>query len=108
MRTHEEMIKRGRVSIWVGDIKSEDELVSYVDDGQFARDYDFAFIPNRREMFASNRGLPIMELLRGASHWTTFATQCLRRTEEMGLQQANAILMAYVLEYLPSAAVNEK
>lgn len=53
MRKHDDMIKGGKVSVWIGDMNSEDELLAYVDDGGFGRDFDFVINPNDgRELVA--------------------------------------------------------
>ena len=46
MRRHGEMTKSGKISVWIGNLHSEDELLSYVDDGPFGRDYAFVLNAN--------------------------------------------------------------
>lgn len=60
------MLKGGKVSVWVGDIGCEDELLSYVDDGPFGIDFDFEVNPKfGRELKAERQAIDLEYLLSG-------------------------------------------
>lgn len=101
------MIRRGKVSVWLGHMGSENELLAYVDDGKFSRDFDFAINPEiGRELTALPYPVPVLELVEGFSSWELFEEECIRQAESMGFHEGNCMVVLYAFEYLPSKMVN--
>ncbi len=101
------MVKSGKVSVWIGDIISEDELLDYVDDGAFGSDYDFKVTPRaKRELSAGTAFLPVVELIEGFSWWELFAEKCAARASELGITKGKCMVVFYAFEYMPSPSIN--
>ena len=106
-RTHKSMLKSGKVSIWVGNIRSEDELLAYVDDGGFGSDFDFQVKPELgRELRAESKCVPLQQLVHGFSSWSSFVAPCVTRGEELYISAANCMVVLYAMEYIPSPKNN--
>src|SRR5262245_11078034 len=107
MRTHETMLSAGKVSVWVGNISSEDQLLSYVDDGAFGSDFDFLVNPNfGRELKTEEQPVVLEQLVEGFSSWKSFGDACVTRGLDLGVTTAHCMVVFYAFEYLPSPRTN--
>lgn len=108
MRKHNDLIKNGRVSIWIGDAGSEDELLAYVDDGGFASDFDFDLNPNAgRELAVETIEAPVRTLVEGFSYWKNFVDECVSAGSERNIYKCKSMVVVYNIDYEPSEKVNE-
>ena len=107
MRRHEEMLKTGKVSIWIGNMTSEMDFLSYIDDGEFGHDFDFKVNPGfGRELKTESYATSLEQLVQGFSAWKSFGDACVQRGEEVGINSANCMVVLYTFEYVPSPNVN--
>lgn len=103
------MLKRGKVSVWVGNMTSEDELLSYLDDGGFASDFDFEVNPRLgRELKSVPHPATLERLVEGFSSWRVFGKACVKKGQDIGLHSANCMVVFYAFEYVPSLRINQK
>jgi hypothetical protein len=104
MRKHEDMLKAGRVSVWIGSVSSEDVLLSYVDDRSFSTDFDFEVNSKfGRELKCERVPVALEHLVEGFSAWRKFGDACARRGKEMGINSANCMVVFYAFEYVPTS-----
>ena len=107
MRKHDDMIKSGKVSVWIGSMNSEDELLAYVDEGAFGRDFDFVINPNAgRELVAKQHPTPVSELVEGFSYSKAFGQTSVKNAHDLGFNTANCMVVLYAFEYVPTKATN--
>jgi hypothetical protein len=107
MRQHKEMLKSGKVSIWIGNIASEEGMLSYVDDGDFGRDFDFEINPESgRELKAESHSVEASQLVHGFSSWKSFASECVQSCHNLGFDKATSMLVLYAFEYQPTSNIN--
>lgn len=105
MRYHKNQAQSGKVSIWVGDVTSEDELIEYVDDGGFAADFDYEpYPPLGREIATNPAPVPIGELVEGFSSWSSFADQCRQAASTLGISSSCCMVVLYNSAFEPSTA----
>ena len=101
------MLKRGKVSIWIGNIYPEHELLSYVDDGNFGLDFDFETHPRmRRELTSEKEAVRVENLVHGFSSWKEFADAFIARAASRGISVAKSLVVLYAFEYESSPNVN--
>jgi hypothetical protein len=109
MRKYPDMLKRGKVSIWTGNIYPERELLSYVDSGKFGLDFDFEIDPRmRREMTSEKEGVGVEKLVHGFSSWKAFADAFIGKATNSGIVAAKSLVVLYAFEYELSPRVNPK
>jgi len=107
MRRHEEMLKTGKVSIWIGNMTSEMNFLSYIDDGEFGRDFDFKVNPNfGRELKTEAHAASLEQLVHGFSAWKSFGDACVQRGKELGINSVNCMVVFYAFEYVPTPKIN--
>jgi hypothetical protein len=107
MRKYTDMLKRGKVSIWIGNIYPEHELLSYVDDGNFGLDFDFETNPRmRRELTSEKEAIGVEKLVHGFSSWKAFADTFIERATSSGIIAARSLVVLYAFEYEPSPKLN--
>ncbi len=107
MRKHREMTKSGKISVWIGNLNSEDELLSYVDDGPFGRDYAFVLNANAgRELVAKTHQVLLSELVEEFSYSNKFDRSCIEMATKLGFISANCMVVLYAFEYIPCTMVN--
>ena len=107
MRKYAEMMKPGKVSVWMGNIYPETELLSYVDDGGFGLDFDFETNPRmRRELTSEKEAVGVERLVRGFSSWQAFAYAFIESATSRGIVAAKALVVVYAFEYEPTPIVN--
>jgi hypothetical protein len=108
MRRHEEMLKGGRVSIWIGHMTSEDDLLAYIDDGAFGSDFDFTIDPKfGRELKVEKLSIPLENLVKGFSYWQSFGGAVTEQAKLRGPSSAECMVILYAFEYLPSPRINK-
>ncbi len=100
--------RSGCVSVWIGDINSEEELDRYLRE-RFPIDFGFSFSgTGRAESAAFSQPGDIVEILRQASQARHFIEQIARCAPQNGIQEANCVLILYACEYLVSEILNLK
>jgi hypothetical protein len=109
MRKYEDMLKRGKVSIWIGNICPEHELLFYVDNGNFGLDFDFETNPRmRRELTSEKEAIGVDKLVHGFSSWKAFGAAFIARATSSGIVAAKSLVVLYAFEYVPSPKVNQE
>ena len=103
------MLKRGKVSIWIGNIYPERDLLSYVDNGNFGLDFDFETDPRmRRELTSEKEAFGVEKLVHGFSSWKAFANAFIEKATSSGIVAAKSLVVLYAFEYELSPTVNPK
>ena len=109
LRKYTDMLKRGKVSVWIGNIYPENELLSYVDNGNFGLDFDFETNPRmRRELTSEIKAVGVEKLVLGFSSWKAFADAFVERATSRGIIAAKSLVVLYAFEYELSPKVNPK
>lgn len=107
MRNYADMLRRGKVSIWIGNIYPEHKLLSYVDDGNFGRDFDFETSPRmRRELVSEKETMDVEKLVHGFSYWETFSDAFIEKATSSGIVAAKSLVVLYAFEYELSPRIN--
>lgn len=100
------MLKTGKLSVWVGNMTSEDEMLSYVDEGNFGQDFDFEINPEYgRELKVEPGDIGLPQLVEGFSSWKSFADDCVEQCNKLGIDKGSAMLVLYAFEYHPTSNV---
>ncbi len=103
------MLRSGKLSVWAGNIHSEEALLTYVDDGAFGSDFDFNINPAfGRELKVEQRPVELKCLVQGFSSWNAFGDACVRQGKAIGLEFANAMVVLYAFEYVPSPKISRE
>lgn len=109
MRKYADMLRPGKVSIWIGNIYPEHELLSYVDDGNFGLDFDLETDPRmRRELTSEKDAVGVEKLVYGFSSWKAFADAFIEKATRNGIIAAKSLVVLYAFEYETSPNVNPK
>lgn len=94
--TEHDMIANGMVSIWIGSIDDEDDLLEYVEDPNgMGRDFG-CVLERSRELCAVSSPEPIRKLLEGFSYWKSFIDEATAGTDEL---TASCAVVAYACDY---------
>jgi hypothetical protein len=95
--------KTGRVSVWVGDIKSDDELDDYLNSDQgFEQHFDVILDGGDcRESKVESISTPISKLVDGFSSCHSFAQDVIDAAKKAGIEEATTMLVWYACEYEP-------
>ncbi len=89
----------GKVSIWVGNFGSEDELDAYIFE-RFSK--DFGFILNERnlpEISVEEEKKSIEELLTGFSWYKDFIEEAISLSKSKGIREASAAAVFHAVDY---------
>jgi len=88
-------------------MKSEEELLSYVDDGTFSRDFDFTINTSfGRELKVEPDPVSLASLVIGFSSWQSFSEAVVKKGNEGGPRSATCMVILYAFDYIPSPRIN--
>jgi hypothetical protein len=102
-RNHDDFRKGGRVSIWIGNFRSEEELDAYMNlDRQFEKDFDFNLNEtDMPEVIVFDSPIPIAKLAEGFSWSDSYKDAAASVARERGITQATTMVMFLNFEFLP-------
>lgn len=94
----------GRVSVWVGNLKTPDQLDEYMNlTRSFENDFGFALDERDvREATVELSTKPIPQLVDGFSACHSFAGDVVKAATAAGIKQATTMLICYAFEFDPS------
>jgi Immunity protein 22 len=101
---HEDFRVGKFVSLWLGNLGSEEEIDDYLSLGeQFENDFGFEiYPPDAPEYDVSEEGpKPIHDLLEGFSNWETFIEAATTEANAKGWTEATTALVFYNFKYDP-------
>ena len=90
----------GRISIWIGSFKTEDEFERLVDQSLVPELGLPCHIADIVEITHEEQSIPIQELLKGFSGDATFADAAALDAQRIGVESATSALVAYHLNVL--------
>lgn len=96
--------RSGRVSVWIGDLKTPDQLDEYMNlTASFENDFGFALDERDvREAAVEPCPTPIPQLVDGFSACDSFAEDVVKAAEAAGIERATTMLICYAFEFDPS------
>jgi hypothetical protein len=95
--TERDFAVKGKVSVWIGDFDSEDDLLDYVEsDDRCGNDFG-CVLRDRRELSVETQPRPVRELLQGFSWYQEFVDEVV--VQAGADTQARCAVVSYASDY---------
>lgn len=106
MMKHNDFLKGGKVSVWIGNFGSDIELDDYMNLSRtFEQDFGFEFNErNAPEAVVNDTPISIAELVNGFSRSNSYATVVANLAEKQGIGKATTMVVFLNFEYQPERA----
>jgi hypothetical protein len=109
MKSQQEFVANGMVSIWIGNFLSDSEFDRYMNlSSDFENDFGFKVDNNGiREATVESVPMPIEKLVEGFSNWRSFGGAVTEACKKLGIQSATTMIVFYTIKFEPSkVAIN--